>query len=182
MRHLALRLRPPPRASGQQRLDREGGRGLPSVWGRRIAFVRGRSILLGDLQRRTTRELVHRLPDEAFDVELGASHLAYVSLFSNGSGVEGDIELRLRALAGGAEQILDDQEVGETSWTDIGALTFLGSRLIWQDRLHDDCQAAAATFAAYDLHTGTKGLLAAADVPVGVSRAADSGPDLAGCE
>jgi hypothetical protein len=121
---------------------------LPTIWGSRVAFERGRSVLLADLGRGRPRTIARRVfPD---DIELGAKHLAYVGLFERGAG-NGTVELRLRGLASAAEQVLADGVIGEGASTGFGALTFAGRTLFWQARSRHGCRIFAPGLHRYDV-------------------------------
>lgn len=145
----------------------------PSIWGDRIAFERRGAVIVRDLRRRTSHTVARAVPD---DIELGAKHLAYVALAERGEG-NGTVELRLRGLASGRDEVLDDGVIGEGVSTGFGALTFEPRTLFWQKRIRDGCKIFAPSFFRYRVRRArVERLIAPAGVPLSVQRAAVDPP------
>jgi hypothetical protein len=127
------------------------GEHLPTIWGQRIAFERRGSVIVRDLRAGRSQIVARRVfPD---DIELGAKHVAFVGLYERGEG-NGTVELRLRGLASGREQLLADGVIGEGASTGFGLLTFRGSTLFWQARRRNGCDVFAPAYARYDVRRG----------------------------
>lgn len=124
----------------------------PTIWGRRIAFERRNSVILAT-RGSAKRTIVARGVDPD-DIELGAKHVAYVGLFDGDAG-NGTLQVRLRGLASGREQVLASRTIAEETSTGFGALTFQSRVLSWQARGRHGCSVHAPRFSRYVVRGGS---------------------------
>jgi hypothetical protein len=150
------------------------------VWGRRLAYTRGRDVLL----REDGRSRLLALRADPDDLELGPGQLAYTALFDSDEG-NGALELRVHSLPGVRDVVLDRGVIGEGDSTGFNGLTFLSEGLYWQRAHRSACTVRIIGFALYEPRRARRHAVDRARAPLAARRApaaAPGTPESEGCE
>jgi hypothetical protein len=146
----------------------------PTIWGDRIAYVRGRDVRLRTGSH-PARVLALRLTDPD-DLELGPKQLAYTALADTGEG-NGALQLRLHGLSSGRDQLLDSGVIGEGDSTGFNGLLFQSNGIYWQRAHRSACTVRITTIGFYDVRRARKRIIDRPFGPVSVRRAPAAAPE-----